>query len=50
MAPRLGIESFLAVVSYGTMPHAEAERNLRCFATGVLPRLRALPGAGVDAG
>jgi alkanesulfonate monooxygenase SsuD/methylene tetrahydromethanopterin reductase-like flavin-dependent oxidoreductase (luciferase family) len=49
MAPRLGIESFLAVVSYGTMPHAEAERNLRCFANGVLPRLRALPGLGVDA-
>lgn len=47
MAPRLRVETFLAVSSYGTMPPAEAERNLRCFATGVLPRLAALPGAGI---
>jgi alkanesulfonate monooxygenase SsuD/methylene tetrahydromethanopterin reductase-like flavin-dependent oxidoreductase (luciferase family) len=47
LAPTLGIETFLAVVSYGTMPHAEAERNLRCFATDVMPRVRSLPGAGV---
>jgi alkanesulfonate monooxygenase SsuD/methylene tetrahydromethanopterin reductase-like flavin-dependent oxidoreductase (luciferase family) len=48
MAPRLGVESFLAVVSYGTMPHDEAERNLRCFASDVLPQLTALPGGGID--
>jgi alkanesulfonate monooxygenase SsuD/methylene tetrahydromethanopterin reductase-like flavin-dependent oxidoreductase (luciferase family) len=47
MAPRLGIESFLAVSSYGTMPKSEAERNLRCFAEGVLPTLRGLPGIGI---
>jgi alkanesulfonate monooxygenase SsuD/methylene tetrahydromethanopterin reductase-like flavin-dependent oxidoreductase (luciferase family) len=49
IAPRLGIESFLAVVSYGTMDHAESERNMRCFASDVLPRLSALPGRGIDA-
>ena len=47
-APRLGIESFLAVVSYGAMPPAEAERNLRCFASEVRPKLQALPGAGLS--
>jgi alkanesulfonate monooxygenase SsuD/methylene tetrahydromethanopterin reductase-like flavin-dependent oxidoreductase (luciferase family) len=46
LAPRLGVGSFLAVASYGTMSPAEAERNLRCFATDVLPALRALPGDG----
>ena len=49
LAPRLGIESFLAVASYGTMAPAEAERNLRCFASDVRPRLQALPGAGLNA-
>jgi alkanesulfonate monooxygenase SsuD/methylene tetrahydromethanopterin reductase-like flavin-dependent oxidoreductase (luciferase family) len=49
MAPRLNVESFLAVVSYGTMPHAEADRNMRCFATDVLPRLATVGGAGIDA-
>jgi alkanesulfonate monooxygenase SsuD/methylene tetrahydromethanopterin reductase-like flavin-dependent oxidoreductase (luciferase family) len=48
MAPRLSIESFLAVSSYGTMPAGEAERNLRCFAAGVLPILQGLPGVGID--
>jgi alkanesulfonate monooxygenase SsuD/methylene tetrahydromethanopterin reductase-like flavin-dependent oxidoreductase (luciferase family) len=47
-APRLGIESFLAVVSYGAMPPEEAERNLRCFAAEVRPKLQALPGAGLN--
>jgi alkanesulfonate monooxygenase SsuD/methylene tetrahydromethanopterin reductase-like flavin-dependent oxidoreductase (luciferase family) len=47
--PRLNIETFLAVVSYGPMPAAEAERNLRCFAENVMPKLQALPGAGVSA-
>jgi alkanesulfonate monooxygenase SsuD/methylene tetrahydromethanopterin reductase-like flavin-dependent oxidoreductase (luciferase family) len=46
-APRMNIESFLAVVSYGSMPPAEAERNLRCFSDAVRPKLQALPGAGV---
>ena len=46
--PRMGIESFLAVVSYGAMPPAEAERNLRCFASEVRPKLQALPGAGLN--
>jgi alkanesulfonate monooxygenase SsuD/methylene tetrahydromethanopterin reductase-like flavin-dependent oxidoreductase (luciferase family) len=48
IAPRLGIESFLAVVSYGTMDHDESARNMRCFADDVLPRLAALPGDGLD--
>jgi hypothetical protein len=48
MAPRLRIESFLTVASYGAMPKGEAERNLRCFAEGVLPTLRGLPGIGID--
>jgi alkanesulfonate monooxygenase SsuD/methylene tetrahydromethanopterin reductase-like flavin-dependent oxidoreductase (luciferase family) len=47
-APRLGIESFLAVCSYGAMPPAEAERNLRCFAERVMPKLQALPGDGLN--
>ena len=49
LAPQLNVESFLAVASYGTMPPAEAQRNLRCFAADVMPNLRALPGAGVTA-
>lgn len=49
LAPRLGVESFLAVASYGAMPPAEAERNLRCFATDVRPRLQAAPGVGLNA-
>jgi hypothetical protein len=49
LGPRLGIESFLAVASYGTMPPAEAERNLRCFAEHVRPQLQARPGAGLNA-
>ena len=48
LAPRLGIESFLAVASYGTMPPTEAERNLRCFAEHVRPRLQARPGSGLS--
>jgi alkanesulfonate monooxygenase SsuD/methylene tetrahydromethanopterin reductase-like flavin-dependent oxidoreductase (luciferase family) len=47
-APRLGIESFLAVVSYGAMPPEEAERNLRCFAEHVMPKLQAMPGDGLN--
>jgi alkanesulfonate monooxygenase SsuD/methylene tetrahydromethanopterin reductase-like flavin-dependent oxidoreductase (luciferase family) len=46
--PRLDIETFLAVVSYGAMPPAEADRNLRCFAERVMPKLQALPGVGVS--
>jgi alkanesulfonate monooxygenase SsuD/methylene tetrahydromethanopterin reductase-like flavin-dependent oxidoreductase (luciferase family) len=48
-APRLGVESFLAVCSYGTMPPEEAERNLRCFAADVLPQLQQVHGAGLSA-
>jgi alkanesulfonate monooxygenase SsuD/methylene tetrahydromethanopterin reductase-like flavin-dependent oxidoreductase (luciferase family) len=50
LAPRLRFESFLAVSSYGMMPPAEAQRNLRCFAAEVRPRLQALPGVGLDVG
>lgn len=49
LAPRLGVESFLAVASYGSMSAAEAQRNVRCFASDVLPVLRERPGVGLNA-
>ncbi len=33
---------FMAVCSYGGMPHAEAQRNLQLFATDVLPEVKRL--------
>ena len=43
---RIGAEAYIGVFSYAAMPPAEAERNLRCFATEVMPRLqlRAITG------
>jgi alkanesulfonate monooxygenase SsuD/methylene tetrahydromethanopterin reductase-like flavin-dependent oxidoreductase (luciferase family) len=38
---RLGANTFIGVFSYAGMPPEEAPRNLRCFATDVLPQLNA---------
>jgi alkanesulfonate monooxygenase SsuD/methylene tetrahydromethanopterin reductase-like flavin-dependent oxidoreductase (luciferase family) len=40
----VGNDSFVAVFSYGGMPPDEAERNLRLFASDVMPELQRLPG------
>lgn len=50
---RTGCETYIGVFSYAGMPLAEAERNMRLFATRVLPRLKALgpaPRAAAAAG
>ncbi|HUJ76169.1 MAG TPA: LLM class flavin-dependent oxidoreductase [bacterium] len=39
---RVGNESFVGVFSYAGMPMEEAERNMRLFASAVLPELKAL--------
>ena len=39
---RTGCESFVGVFGYAGMPIDEAERNMRLFARGVMPRLKAL--------
>ncbi len=36
-------DGFMAVCSYGGMPHEEAKRNLQQFAEDVLPQLKQLP-------
>jgi len=38
---RIGAEAYIGVFSYAGMPYAEAERNMRCFASEVMPRLQA---------
>jgi alkanesulfonate monooxygenase SsuD/methylene tetrahydromethanopterin reductase-like flavin-dependent oxidoreductase (luciferase family) len=40
MQDLVGLDHFSAVFSYGGMPNAEAERNLRLFAAEVLPKLQ----------
>jgi alkanesulfonate monooxygenase SsuD/methylene tetrahydromethanopterin reductase-like flavin-dependent oxidoreductase (luciferase family) len=42
----VGAGGVIGVFSYGGMPYAEAEHNLRCFASTVLPRLHAHETAG----
>ena len=37
---RMGSDSFTGVFSYAGMPYDEAERNLRLFASDVLPALQ----------
>jgi alkanesulfonate monooxygenase SsuD/methylene tetrahydromethanopterin reductase-like flavin-dependent oxidoreductase (luciferase family) len=37
---RLGSDAFFGVFAYGGMPVDEAERNLRAFATTVMPELQ----------
>jgi hypothetical protein len=37
---RMGSEAFTGVFSYAGMPYDEAERNLRLFASEVLPALQ----------
>jgi len=39
---RTGCETYVGVFSYAGMPMAEAERNMRLFASRVMPRLQAL--------
>jgi alkanesulfonate monooxygenase SsuD/methylene tetrahydromethanopterin reductase-like flavin-dependent oxidoreductase (luciferase family) len=39
---RTGCETYVGVFSYAGMPLAEAERNMRLFASRVMPRLQAL--------
>lgn len=39
---RTGAEAFTAVFSYGGMPHDLAERNMRMFASEVMPELKKL--------
>jgi alkanesulfonate monooxygenase SsuD/methylene tetrahydromethanopterin reductase-like flavin-dependent oxidoreductase (luciferase family) len=41
----IGNEHFVAVCSYAGMPPDEAERNLRLFASEVMPALQAVPAA-----
>jgi alkanesulfonate monooxygenase SsuD/methylene tetrahydromethanopterin reductase-like flavin-dependent oxidoreductase (luciferase family) len=38
---RIGAEAYVGIFSYAGMPWEEAERNLRCFAAEVMPRLKA---------
>jgi alkanesulfonate monooxygenase SsuD/methylene tetrahydromethanopterin reductase-like flavin-dependent oxidoreductase (luciferase family) len=45
-AARIGAEAFVGVFSYAGMPWDEAERNMRCFADNVMPRLKSLPVSG----
>jgi alkanesulfonate monooxygenase SsuD/methylene tetrahydromethanopterin reductase-like flavin-dependent oxidoreductase (luciferase family) len=45
VSDRTGADSFVAVFSYAGMPHAEAERNMRLFASKVMPALKQLPAA-----
>jgi alkanesulfonate monooxygenase SsuD/methylene tetrahydromethanopterin reductase-like flavin-dependent oxidoreductase (luciferase family) len=40
-----GSDGFLSCFRYGGMPEEEAERNMRLFATDVMPALKALPPA-----
>jgi alkanesulfonate monooxygenase SsuD/methylene tetrahydromethanopterin reductase-like flavin-dependent oxidoreductase (luciferase family) len=40
-AERIGAEAYIGVFSYAGMPPAEAERNMKCFAGEVMPRLQA---------
>jgi hypothetical protein len=40
---QVGCEQFVGIFRYADMPFAEAERNLRAFATTVLPELKKLP-------
>jgi alkanesulfonate monooxygenase SsuD/methylene tetrahydromethanopterin reductase-like flavin-dependent oxidoreductase (luciferase family) len=37
---KTGMETYVAVLSYGGMPSDEAERNLRLFSSSVMPELR----------
>jgi hypothetical protein len=47
MQEKVGLNHFIAVFSYGGMPHEEAERNLRLFAAEVLPKLQREEGKKV---
>ncbi len=42
-AERIGAEAFVGVFSYAGMPYDEAERNMKCFASAVMPRLQDIP-------
>ena len=40
MREKVGMDHFIAIFSYGGMPHEAAERNLRLFAAEVMPKLQ----------
>ncbi len=40
---RLGSDTFIGVFSYTGMPHEEAVRNMRLFASEIMPELKKLP-------
>lgn len=40
---RLGSDTFIGVFSYTGMPHEEAARNMRLFASDIMPELKKLP-------
>jgi alkanesulfonate monooxygenase SsuD/methylene tetrahydromethanopterin reductase-like flavin-dependent oxidoreductase (luciferase family) len=45
-AQRIGAEAYIGIFSYAGMPWSEAERNLKCFAKDVMPRLQKLKMSG----
>ena len=47
---RVGHDSYVAVFSYGGMPHPEAERSMRLFAEKVMPELKAFDPATAGSG
>jgi alkanesulfonate monooxygenase SsuD/methylene tetrahydromethanopterin reductase-like flavin-dependent oxidoreductase (luciferase family) len=42
VARRLGIGHLMAILQFGSMPHEQAERNIRLFGAEVLPHLQTL--------
>ena len=47
---RVGQDSYVAVFSYGGMPHSDAERSMRLFASKVIPELKAFNPAAAASG
>jgi alkanesulfonate monooxygenase SsuD/methylene tetrahydromethanopterin reductase-like flavin-dependent oxidoreductase (luciferase family) len=46
---RVGCETFVGVFSYAGMPHADAERSMRLFASDVMPELQRIEPAASTA-
>ena len=47
---RIGQDSYVAVFSYGGMPHEDAERSMRLFADKVMPQLKSFDPEAAGAG
>ncbi len=47
---RIGQDTYVAVFSYGGMPHADAENSMRLFAEKVMPQLKAFVPAAAGKG